>query len=135
MRGHDRPGRLRAEPLLLQAHARGRALRTDPRDGADDRPALRMGDLLAPAPPMDALPLGERRGIKRRGERALGAAQLDVRLAGAPAPQRGHPEEMVPRPRRGILGVCGHPDSSSGVDLCESAGIIDGAHAVSPYKL
>src|SRR5262249_2946765 len=101
------------EELLLQEDARGSAIRIHPLDVAEDRPALCGGDLLESAPHVDALHLGERRGVKRRGERALGAAPLDVLLDSAPALQLGHLKKVLPRPRGGILGVCGHLGSSS----------------------
>jgi hypothetical protein len=69
---------LGAEQLLLQEHARGCAIRTDPLDVPEDRPALRVGDLLEPAPPVDALHVGDRCGIKRRSAIPVCAAELDV---------------------------------------------------------
>jgi hypothetical protein len=46
--------------------------------------------------------------IERRGEVPLRAAEVDGLLDGPPAPQRGDLEEVLPRPRRGLVRGCRH---------------------------
>src|SRR5215831_2366576 len=48
------------------------------------------------------------RAIERRGEVPVLPAQLDILLNGPPALHRGDLEEVLPRPRRGVLLRCGH---------------------------
>jgi hypothetical protein len=61
-----------------------------------------------------------RRGlaVEGRGEIPLPAVQLDVLLDGAPAPQLGDPQEVLPCPRCGIPCIGPNPATTSVTPMC-----------------
>jgi hypothetical protein len=102
--GDDLTVLLRAEELFLQEDALRPAVVTDSGNIPEGWPAMRVGDLPQPTPHVDALHVGNRCGVKFRGEIPVGAAKVDVVLDRPPAPQRGDVEEVLPRPRLGLVG-------------------------------
>jgi hypothetical protein len=108
----DLPVLLGAEELLLQEDALQPAVVTDPRDVPEDRPPLSGSDLLEPAPHVDALHVGERRGIKGRGDIPLARGRGRRTPGSSPSAGIASPAGMFPRPRRGIPRVCDHRGSS-----------------------